>query len=155
MILLPVRLQVSVPCRVSDTQSQASLHEEYAEFMKKEVGCVVASRACCVCVTVTRLLRQIVLKSSDLLKALRHKKKQLEDLERQNEHRLAAVKSEASKASDKHSRLVAELDSTVNHMGCVPRVPKFWTHRTKIYCFCDTSVREKAWRSCKRVAQAT
>jgi hypothetical protein len=35
------------------------------------------------------------------------------------------------------------------------RVPKFWTHRTKLYCFCDRSVREKAWRSRKRVAQAT
>jgi hypothetical protein len=34
-------------------------------------------------------------------------------------------------------------------------VPKFWTHRTKVYCFCDTSVREKAWRSRKRVVQAT
>ncbi len=34
-------------------------------------------------------------------------------------------------------------------------VPKFWTHRTKIYYFCDRSVREKAWRSRKRVAQAT
>ncbi len=32
---------------------------------------------------------------------------------------------------------------------------KFWTHRTKIYYFCDTSVREKAWCSRKRVAQAT
>ncbi len=36
-----------------------------------------------------------------------------------------------------------------------PRVPKFWTHRTKFYCFCDTSVRDKAWRSHTRVAQAT
>ncbi len=34
-------------------------------------------------------------------------------------------------------------------------VPKFWTHRTKIYYVCDTSVHEKAWRSRKRVAQAT
>jgi hypothetical protein len=34
-------------------------------------------------------------------------------------------------------------------------VPKFWTHRTKTYYVCDTSVREKAWRSRKRVAQAT
>ncbi len=24
-------------------------------------------------------------------------------------------------------------------------VPKFWTHRTKVYCFCDRSVRKKAW----------
>ncbi len=38
---------------------------------------------------------------------------------------------------------------------CYPRVPKFWTHRTKIHCFCDRSVCEKAWRSRKRVAQAT
>ncbi len=34
-------------------------------------------------------------------------------------------------------------------------VPKFWTHRTIFYYFGDTSVREKAWRSRKRVAQAT
>ncbi len=34
-------------------------------------------------------------------------------------------------------------------------VTKFWTHQTKFYCFCDRSVREKAWRSRKRVAQAT
>ncbi len=34
-------------------------------------------------------------------------------------------------------------------------VPKFWTLRTKFYCFCDRSVREKAYRSRKRVAQAT
>jgi hypothetical protein len=34
-------------------------------------------------------------------------------------------------------------------------VPKFWTHRTTSYCFCDRSVREKTWRSRKRVAQAT
>ncbi len=34
-------------------------------------------------------------------------------------------------------------------------VPKFWAHRTKIYYFCDRSVREKAWRSRKRVEQAT
>ncbi len=33
--------------------------------------------------------------------------------------------------------------------------PKFWTHGTKLSYFCDTSVREKAWRSRKRVAQAT
>jgi hypothetical protein len=41
-------------------------------------------------------------------------------------------------------------------LGCSYRsVPKFWTHQTKFYCFCDRSVREKAWRSRKRVAQAT
>jgi hypothetical protein len=34
-------------------------------------------------------------------------------------------------------------------------VTKFWTHRTNFYCFCDRSVREKAWRSRKRIAQAT
>ncbi len=34
-------------------------------------------------------------------------------------------------------------------------VLKLWTHWTKVYCFCDTSVREKAWRSRKHVAQAT
>ncbi len=28
-------------------------------------------------------------------------------------------------------------------------------HRTQFYYFCDQSVREKAWRSRKRVAQAT
>ncbi len=36
-----------------------------------------------------------------------------------------------------------------------PCVPKFWTRRTKVCSFCDRSVREKAWRSRKRVAQAT
>ncbi len=41
------------------------------------------------------------------------------------------------------------------HAGLFRCVPKFWTHRTIVYCFCDTSVREKAWRSRKRVAQAT
>ncbi len=42
------------------------------------------------------------------------------------------------------------------HKPCQYRcVPKFWTHRTKFYCFCDRSVREKAWRSRKCVAQAT
>ncbi len=40
-------------------------------------------------------------------------------------------------------------------MPCYHRVPKFWNHWTKIYYFCDRSVREKAWRSRKRVAQAT
>jgi hypothetical protein len=35
------------------------------------------------------------------------------------------------------------------------RVPKFWTHQTKFYYFYDRSVLEKAWRSRKRVAQAT
>ncbi len=34
-------------------------------------------------------------------------------------------------------------------------LPKCWTHRTNFYCFCDRSVCEKAWRSRKRVAQAT
>jgi hypothetical protein len=34
-------------------------------------------------------------------------------------------------------------------------VPKLRTHWTKFYCFFDRSVREKAWRSRKRVAQAT
>ncbi len=34
-------------------------------------------------------------------------------------------------------------------------IPKFRTHRTKFYYFCDRSVCEKAWRSRKRVAQAT
>ncbi len=34
-------------------------------------------------------------------------------------------------------------------------VLKFWTHRTTFYCLCDRSEREKAWRSRKRVAQAT
>jgi hypothetical protein len=39
---------------------------------------------------------------------------------------------------------------------CVAAViPMFWVHRTNTYCFCDQSLREKAWRSCKRVAQAT
>ncbi len=33
--------------------------------------------------------------------------------------------------------------------------PKFWAHQTKFYYFCDRSVREKAWCSRKRVAQAT
>ncbi len=35
------------------------------------------------------------------------------------------------------------------------RAPEFWTHRTKFYFFCDRIVREKAWHSRKRVAQAT
>ncbi len=34
-------------------------------------------------------------------------------------------------------------------------VPTFTPHRTKCNYFCDRSVREKAWRSHKRVAQAT
>ncbi len=34
-------------------------------------------------------------------------------------------------------------------------VPKFWTQQTKCYDFCYQSVRLKAWRSRKRVAQAT
>jgi hypothetical protein len=34
-------------------------------------------------------------------------------------------------------------------------IPKFWTHRTEFHFSCDRSVREKAWCSRKRVAQAT
>jgi hypothetical protein len=38
-------------------------------------------------------------------------------------------------------------------------VPKFWTHRTNFYCFCDTSVREKAGAaasvSCRRRERRT
>ncbi len=37
----------------------------------------------------------------------------------------------------------------------LPCIPKCWTHQTMVYNFCNRSVREKAWRSCKRVAQAT
>jgi hypothetical protein len=51
------------------------------------------------------------------------------------------------------------FDAIINLAGVsVPlyrRIPKFWTHRTKVYYFCDTSVLEKAWRSRKRAAQAT
>ncbi len=50
-----------------------------------------------------------------------------------------------------NSFTLARMNGTFRY-ACVP---KFWTHRTQTYCLCDTSVREKAWRSRKRVAQAT
>jgi hypothetical protein len=37
----------------------------------------------------------------------------------------------------------------------LPAVYQVLALRIQFYCFCDTSVREKAWRSHKRVAQAT
>ncbi len=37
---------------------------------------------------------------------------------------------------------------------CTPVFRSFHPHQTEFYCFCDRSVREKAWRSRKRVAQA-
>jgi hypothetical protein len=42
--------------------------------------------------------------------------------------------------------------------ACVTRARSGFTsthHQTKFYCFCGRSEREKAWRSRKRVAQAT
>ncbi len=41
------------------------------------------------------------------------------------------------------------------HIRAISRkanVPKFWTHQSKFQLFCDRTVREKAWRSRKRVA---
>ncbi len=41
----------------------------------------------------------------------------------------------------------------LQYAACLYRsVPKFWTHQTKLYCFCGTSVPSKACRSRKRVA---
>jgi hypothetical protein len=52
-----------------------------------------------------------------------------------------------------HEQAVRELEVSPDwRHRCVP---KFWTHRTKVYYLCDRSVREKAWRSRKRVTQAT
>ncbi len=48
------------------------------------------------------------------------------------------------------TRFLARLPLLMYH-----GVFKFWTHWTTFYCFCDRSVHEKAWRSRKRVAQAT
>ncbi len=55
----------------------------------------------------------------------------------------------------RHFHCFALATSSNIIMVLYPRVPKFWTHRTIHYCFCNRSVREKAWRSRKRVTQAT
>jgi hypothetical protein len=49
-----------------------------------------------------------------------------------------------------HARLVLCCSSPMHRC-----MLKFWTHRTQLSCFCNRSVRSKAWRSRKRVAQAT
>ncbi len=65
------------------------------------------------------------------------------------------MKQESMQAELWSSLAQAAWYVTGHCLSAYPRVPTFWTHRTKFYCFCDRSVREKAWRSRKRVAQAT
>ncbi len=64
---------------------------------------------------------------------------------------LAAAPGLLARASPLKANPVAESFGALLYH----RVPKCWTHRTKINNFCDGSVREKAWRSRKPVAQAT
>ncbi len=50
---------------------------------------------------------------------------------------------------------IANVDHEIM-LKCVNRgVLMFPPHWTRFYCFCDRSMREKAWRSRKRVVQAT
>ncbi len=85
------------------------------------------------------------------------------NLRRQAEAAAAALAEEERRRveADRVARKLAESTRKAESMLLVLLVstaggaPKFWTHRTKIYYFCDRSVRSKAWRSRKRVVQAT
>ncbi len=64
------------------------------------------------------------------------------------------LSSSESDSSSKH--LVVAGGHVLEDSICSTAVYlKFHLIRTLLYCFCDRSVREKAWRSHKRVAQAT